>query len=301
MPTPVPYPVTVTRIQNRRGTYSQFLALYPTGYTGVGGYGSMIGYTSATYPNVLQPGELALCTDNRKMFMGNLNGEYIEVGAGSGGGGTGTVSSINVTGGSTGLTTTGGPVTTSGNIIIGGRLKIENGGTNAITAQDARTNLLPNQSGQANKYLKTDGTDVVWSDVSDAGTFTPLIITLSPTGSSFVNIPQLEYNPSPFYKIMYSLTDATRSVPPVNTDANKVGPTYSKNGQLEITAVMPSGGTYTDAMLTDIGTELQPTTDYSVSFKASYNTAGNKIQISYISNFPATLMFSTTALKWSSL
>lgn len=300
MPTPVPYPVTVTRIQNRRGTYSQFLALYPVGYNGVGGFNSIPGYTATTYPNVLQPGELALCTDNRKMFMGNLNGEYIEVGAGSGGGSTGTVSSINVTGGSTGLTTVGGPVTTSGTIILGGRLKIENGGTNAITAEGARTNLLPSQSGQENKYLKTDGTDVEWASAPEPGVFTPLIITLPPTGSSFVNIPQLEYNPTPFYKIMYSLTDATRSIPPLNTDANKVGTLYSKNGQLEITAVLPSGS-YVDAVLTDVGTELQPTSDFSVSFRASYNTTGNKIQISYISNYITPLMFSTTNLMWSSL
>ena len=33
------YPVVVSRIQNRRGTQSQFLALYPPGYLGVGGFG----------------------------------------------------------------------------------------------------------------------------------------------------------------------------------------------------------------------------------------------------------------------
>lgn len=300
MPTPLPYPVTVTRIQNRRGTYSQFLALYPIGYNGVGGFDSVPGYTPTAYPNVLQPGELALCTDNRKMFMGNLNGEYIQVGAG-GGGSTGTVSSINVTGGSTGLTTVGGPVTTSGTIILGGKLKIENGGTNAMTAQEARTNLLPSQTGQTNKYLKTNGTDVVWSDVSDAGTFTPLIITLSPTGSSFVHIPALDYNPTPFYRIMYSITDAVRSTPPIASDANRVGSMYSKNGQFELTAISPAVGEYSDTMLTDLGTEIQPESDYTITFKASYNTAGNKIQISYISNYPTPLMFSTTSLKWSSL
>ena len=74
-------PVTVSRIQNRRGTQSQFDALYPPGYTGTGGVDILL------WPNILLPGELALCTDSRKMFMGNLNGEYIEVGAGGGGGG----------------------------------------------------------------------------------------------------------------------------------------------------------------------------------------------------------------------
>lgn len=42
----------------------------------------------------------------------------------------GTVSSVNVSGGSTGLTTTGGPITTNGTITIGGVLNIASGGTN---------------------------------------------------------------------------------------------------------------------------------------------------------------------------
>lgn len=301
MPTPVPYPVTVTRIQNRRGTYSQFLNLYPVGYSGVGGFNSIPGYTAAAYPNVLQPGELALCTDNRKMFMGNLNGEYIEVGAGTGGGSTGTVSSVNVSGGSTGLAAIGGPITTSGTIVLGGKLKIENGGTNAMTAQEARTNLLPSQSGQNGKYLKTNGTDVSWQNLPAPGVFTPLIITLLPTSTSFVHIPELDYDPTPFYRIMYGITDAPASVPPILNDANNVGPLFSKNGQLELTVILPSGGEYVDAILTDLGTELQPESNFSVSFKASYNSAGNKVQISYVSNYPTPLLFTTTSLKWSSL
>jgi trimeric autotransporter adhesin len=58
-----------------------------------------------------------------------------------GGGGSGTVTSINVSGGTTGLTTSGGPVTTSGTITLAGTLDVDNGGTGATTASDARTNL----------------------------------------------------------------------------------------------------------------------------------------------------------------
>ena len=80
MSTPSMAPVVVSRIQNRRGTQSQFYGLYPTGYFGVGGYNSgsySPAFTPTNYPNVLMPGELALCTDSRRVFMGNLNGEYI--------------------------------------------------------------------------------------------------------------------------------------------------------------------------------------------------------------------------------
>jgi hypothetical protein len=72
-------PVVVSRIQNRRGTQTQFNALYPPGYAGVGGYGSIPGFNSTNFPNVLMPGELALVTDTRRSFIGNLNGEYIEL------------------------------------------------------------------------------------------------------------------------------------------------------------------------------------------------------------------------------
>lgn len=60
---------------------------------------------------------------------------------GGGGGGSGTVTSVAVTGGTTGLTTTGSPITTSGTIALGGTLALTNGGTGATTASGARTNL----------------------------------------------------------------------------------------------------------------------------------------------------------------
>ena len=55
--------------------------------------------------------------------------------------GGGTVTSVDVSGGSTGLLFTGGPVTTSGTITLSGTLDVDNGGTGATTATDARTNL----------------------------------------------------------------------------------------------------------------------------------------------------------------
>jgi hypothetical protein len=59
----------------------------------------------------------------------------------------GTVTSVNVSGGTTGLTTSGGPVTTSGTITLAGTLDVDNGGTGATTASGARTNLGAAASG----------------------------------------------------------------------------------------------------------------------------------------------------------
>jgi hypothetical protein len=55
--------------------------------------------------------------------------------------GSGTVTSIDVSGGTTGLTTSGGPVTGSGTITLAGTLAIANGGTGATTDSAARTAL----------------------------------------------------------------------------------------------------------------------------------------------------------------
>jgi len=51
----------------------------------------------------------------------------------SGGTGSGTVTSVNVSGGTTGLTTSGGPITTSGTITLAGILAVANGGTGTAT------------------------------------------------------------------------------------------------------------------------------------------------------------------------
>jgi hypothetical protein len=53
----------------------------------------------------------------------------------------GTVTSVDVSGGTTGLTTSGGPITGSGTITLAGTLAVANGGTGATTNTNARTNL----------------------------------------------------------------------------------------------------------------------------------------------------------------
>jgi hypothetical protein len=62
-----------------------------------------------------------------------VTGTYPNFTISSTAGGSGTVTSINVSGGTTGLTTSGGPVTTSGTITLAGTLNVANGGTGATT------------------------------------------------------------------------------------------------------------------------------------------------------------------------
>ena len=64
--------------------------------------------------------------------------------------GTGTVTSVDVSGGTTGLTTSGGPITTVGTITIDGTLALAHGGTGATTAAGARGALGLGTAAQLN-------------------------------------------------------------------------------------------------------------------------------------------------------
>ena len=232
-------PVVISRIQNRRGTQSQFDAMYPHGYTGVGG---------SSGPGILQPGEIALCTDSRRIFIGNLNGEYIEFGAGTGG-----------------------------------------------------------------------GPDI---DIFYNLDLTPVTIDLPPA-ATWTNIPSLTYNITPFYNLLYSITDAT------TLNWNDVGTTLSRNGEMRITAISTtSGGStqFTANFTSDVQTGTFPltvqftdtstfgTTTASVAstdayteininvgdiyLKARASATGDKIEIWYIHDFPTNLKFTTSSINW---
>jgi len=56
--------------------------------------------------------------------------------------GTGTVTSVAVSGGTTGLTVTGSPITTTGTITLAGTLAVANGGTGVTTSTGSGNNVL---------------------------------------------------------------------------------------------------------------------------------------------------------------
>jgi len=78
----------------------------------------------------------------------------------------GTVTSVDVSGGTTGLTTSGGPITSSGTITLAGTLGVANGGSGQTTAQAALNTFAGAvTSGQ---YLRGNGTNVVMSAIQVA-------------------------------------------------------------------------------------------------------------------------------------
>lgn len=73
------------------------------------------------------------------------------------------VTSVGVSGGTTGLTTSGGPVTSSGTITLAGTLAVANGGTGAVTAQTAINTLAGATTNGT--YLRGNGTNNVMSAI----------------------------------------------------------------------------------------------------------------------------------------
>lgn len=113
----------------------------------------------------------------------------------SGGGGSGTVTSVDVSGGSTGLTTSGGPVTGSGTITLSGTLVAANGGTGQtsytigdILYASGAAALSKLAAGTASHVLTSNGAGVApsWQPVAAGGLtgFTAALNTASPNNGT---------------------------------------------------------------------------------------------------------------------
>ena len=108
-------------------------------------------------PADLDVGEIAINLADQTLYSKNASGTVILVGSGAGG--SGTVTSVNVSGGTTGLTSSGGPVTGSGTITLAGTLDITNGGTGQTTKTPAFDALSPTTT--KGDLIVYDGTDNV--------------------------------------------------------------------------------------------------------------------------------------------
>ena len=134
----------------------------------------------------------------------NGNGTVTLTTGGGGGGGSGTVTSVEVSGGSTGLSTSGGPITTSGTITISGTLNVANGGTGATSLTDGGILLgsgtgaitVTSQPTNGQLLIGSTGNDPVLATLTDgtgititegAGTITVATDGTSPTGTGAAN------------------------------------------------------------------------------------------------------------------
>ena len=111
--------------------------------------------------------------------------------------GTGSVTSVNVSGGTTGLTTSGGPVTTSGTITLAGTLAIANGGTNSTATPTAGTipygtgtALAYSAAGTSGQVLTSGGAGApTWTTVTGTGTVTSVNVSGGTTGLTYSGGP----------------------------------------------------------------------------------------------------------------
>lgn len=72
----------------------------------------------------------------------------------------------------------------SGLVVSEAQLALTRGGTGAGSAIGARTNILPSQAGQVDKFLRTDGTDVYWSAAAGGGGATYIDLWLTADGTT---------------------------------------------------------------------------------------------------------------------
>jgi hypothetical protein len=102
----------------------------------------------------------------------------------------GTVTSVDVSGGTTGLTTSGGPVTTSGTITLAGTLAVANGGTGQTSYINGEL-LIGNTTGNTltkttltagTGITVTNGTGSITIDANNNGTVTSIDVSGGTTG-----------------------------------------------------------------------------------------------------------------------
>jgi hypothetical protein len=169
------------------------------GFTPIQLYYSSTATNTPTAGNLIA-GELALNTADMKLYAKNNAGVVTLLASSASS--SATVSSVAVSGGTTGLTTSGGPITTSGTITLAGTLNVANGGsgvgtltgivkgngTSAFTAAVAGTDFAAPTSGTtllygngaggfSNVAVPTTGYVLGWSGSAYTWVVAPAAIT----------------------------------------------------------------------------------------------------------------------------
>lgn len=110
-----------------------------SGYTPIQLYRTTTASAIPTAGN-LAAGELAINTTDGKLYFKTTGGTVTLLASSAGA--SGSVTSVDGSGGTTGLTLTGGPITTSGTLTLGGTLAVANGGTGVTTSTGSGSVVL---------------------------------------------------------------------------------------------------------------------------------------------------------------
>ena len=130
--------------------------------------------------------------------VGTINATALYINGVGVGTGSGSVTSVAVSGGTTGLTTSGGPITTSGTITLAGTLAVANGGTGQTSYTDGQL-LIGNSTGNtltkatltagSGISITNGGGSITISSTSGGGSVTSVNASGGTTGLSFSGGP----------------------------------------------------------------------------------------------------------------
>jgi hypothetical protein len=186
--------------------------------------------------------------------------------------GSGTVTSVAVSGGTTGLTFTGSPITTSGGVIMTGTLDIGYGGTGATTAAGARAGILPSYAGNAGRILAVNPgeTDTTWISAAGTGTVTSIDVSGGTTGLTTSGGPVTGAG-----TITLAGTLATTNGGTGLTSFTSGGAVYATSTSALTTGTLPAtaGGTGITALGTGVATALGVNVGSAGAF-VTFNGAG---------------------------
>lgn len=233
--------------------------------------------------------------------------------------GAGTVTSVDANGGTTGLTFTGGPITASGNLTLGGVVAITAGGTGANTAAGARTNLgLGNMALQSanvtsvsnNQLFQYSASESAWKNVDpgnvtvgtanvavaiQGGAGNQIAYQTASNATSFITAPVSANTFLKWTGSSFSWDNAaSTAVTSVDVNGGTTGLTFTggpvtSTGNITMSGVLgvSAGGTGSNTAPTD----GQLLIGNNVGFTLATITAGSNINIT---NGPGTITISST-------
>lgn len=210
---------------------------------------------------------------------GTINATGLFINGVAVGTGSGSVTSVNASGGTTGLTFSGGPITSNGTLTLSGTLDLDNGGTGSTTASGARTNLglgsIATQSASSVSITGGSISGITDLAVADGGT------GASTASGARTNLGAAASGANSDITSLSGLTTAL-SIAQGGTGSNTAGAALTALGALGLTSATFGTNTLTlritlsngDTLLIQGGTgSLAANTTGTITFGTSYSTA----------------------------